>query len=273
MDDAINSILSAHGVKLIDIQPNQAAVVPDGYKLQDLETLLQRPARIRSTVKLTTAADFVAYVTRFKRPDSTNFVAPNLDGVAASKPLVSCVLDYHGDKDLQPSWCDHHVWFLPTKTPAYELLCALDGKLMDQQEFAQRLRDLARFCASHPAAEIIEVVQSMTLTSSGDFTSLNDEASGSVRLAYTLDVSAKAGTQERRLDVPRKIDFRVPIFIGAEKSTVSAELLYRTPKGAGQQVQLGIRLPDRKWVELELVQQLADQIREQTGLMTLVGSR
>jgi uncharacterized protein YfdQ (DUF2303 family) len=233
MIDAINNVLAHAGIKIISVEAGQAAVVPDGYKLADLEQFLAKPRRVREKVKLYNVADFVAYVMRFKTPQSTIFVTPNLDDVGAAKPLAIAVIDYHGD---EPTWNDHTASLIPTKSPAYEALVALDKEgLMAQDQFALRLRDLARFCASHPAAEILEIVSTMTLTSTGAFASLSDDASGSIRLP--------------------------------------ADLLYRVPKQAGQPVQLGIRLPERRWLELELVRQVADDVRQQTSLMTIVGTR
>ena len=271
MIDAINNVLAHAGIKIISVEAGQAAVVPDGYKLADLEQFLAKPRRVREKVKLYNVADFVAYVMRFKTPQSTIFVTPNLDDVGAAKPLAIAVIDYHGD---EPTWNDHTASLIPTKSPAYEALVALDKEgLMAQDQFALRLRDLARFCASHPAAEILEIVSTMTLTSTGAFASLSDDASGSIRLGYDVQVSAQAGGAERKLTVPRSLTFSVPVFLGGDKSLVPADLLYRVPKQAGQPVQLGIRLPERRWLELELVRQVADDVRQQTSLMTIVGTR
>lgn len=271
MDTAITSILDQAGVKLLTVQRGQAAVLPEGYSLKDLEAFLDQPNRVRETVKLTSAADFIAYVNRYKNDDSVIFITPDLGTVNATKPLAAAVIDYHGT--AAPAWADHKAWYLPTPSPAYALLCAMDGKLAAQDEFAQHLRDIARFCTSHPGADLLEIISSMTLTSRGDFKSLSDDTSGSIRLGYDLEVSAQAGTTEKRLTVPKTLTFRLPVFVGSEPSDVVADLLYRTPKAAGQSVQLGLRLPERRWLELDLIQQTATQIREATGLMVLVGGR
>lgn len=269
--DAINDVLAHAGIKIINVEAGQAAVIPEGFKLADLEQYLPQPRRVREKVKLYNVADFVAYVTRFKTPQSTIFVTPNLDDVGAAKPLATAALDYHGES---PTWNDHTASLIPTKSPAYEALVALDKVgLLPQEQFALHLRDLARFCASHQPAEILEIVSTMTLTSAGAFQSLNDDASGSIRLGYDVQVSAQAGSAERKLTVPRSLTFSVPVFLGGERSLVTADLLYRTPKAAGQSVQLGIRLPERRWLELELVRQVAEDVRQQTGLMTIVGTR
>src|SRR5690606_11950335 len=108
----------------------------------------------------------------------------------------------------------------------------------------------------------------------GDFQSYDDDLTGSVQLRFDLQVSANAGTQNRKLDVPRELIFKLPLLDGPGYADhlVRAELLYRIPRGAGEKVQLGIRLPDRLWMESDLIEALSAHIRDETGLLTIVGS-
>lgn len=256
------------------------AALPPSWQFHDLEKFRFAPHRVRETVRIPTFGSFVEYLAKYHLADSVVFVSPALTDLHGNTALATAVIDYHEpDKEdgvdaIMPRWCAHTVEYRPVASPAYRLLCDLDGKLLAQDEFAQRLRDLARFCTSHAAADLLEVVRTLTLTSRGEFASLNDDISGSVRLAYDVQVDARAGSAQRTLEVPREIKFAVPVLLGDETPTdIAAELLYRTPKQAGGAVQLGIRLPDRIWTENDLIDKVAKSIGVATGLLTIVGTR
>lgn len=273
--------------KAMDLMPLQTIALPPNWSLQDLEKWLDNPRRIRASIKVKNLGDFLKYVSKFKRGESSIvFVNPSLAELGSGATLATAVIDYHeAPAALQPgavydediaNWCTHTVEFQPTASPAYAMLCALDGKLLPQDEFAQKLRELARFCTSHAAADLLETVRTLSLTSRGEYASLNDDVSGSVRLAYDVQVDARAGTSQRSLEIPRVIVFTVPVFLGdapEAAQAINAELLYRVPKRAGGSVSLGIRMPDRLWLEHDLVTSTAKEIGSASGLLTITGTR
>jgi len=254
-----------------------AIALPPNWRLEQAENMLPFPLRARAQIRLRSLGDFLAYVERYRCPSSIVFVNPEPGAVASGQTLATAIIDYHDPEthtEGTAGWCEHIAEFAPAPSPAYELLCQIDGKILPQEEFAQRLRDLARFCTSHAAADLLEIVGTLTLTSRGDYASITDDISGSVRLGYDIQVDARAGSATRSLEIPRTIHFGVPIFLGDEDTRdITAELLYRVPKQAGGQVQLGIRMPERRWLEDELTRSLAASIREKSGLLTVVGTR
>lgn len=252
--------------------------LPPGFTLADLEKFREFPRAIKEHVQLTTLGGFTEYVNRYKRPETLVLITPTLESLGTGAALATATLDYHthahDEIGEHPRRATHLATFHPTRSPAYALLCSIDGIIMSQEDFAQRLRDLARFCTSHPAGELLEVIQTLQLTSRGEYQSHNDDISGAVRLKFNLEVEARAGTTEKSLTVPSGVDFSVPIFLDdANPTTVRTELLYRVPRQSGGQVQLGIRMPDRKWLEHQLIQGVGAQIREATDLLVLTGTR
>lgn len=263
----------------LDLAFTDAVALPPGYTLADAEKWASAPRRLVQHVKLRNLADFLAYIARYKNPDSLVLIAPNLTAIGTGEALATATLDYHhsehaGAGMVAPRFGSHVVSLHPTPSPAYALLCAMDGKIVEQDVFAQQLRDLTRFCTSHPAAELLEIVRTLTLSSSGEYQSHTDDVSGSVRFRYQVQVDARAGTTERTLTVPTSITFRVPVFIGDKTATeIGAEYLYRPPAQSGGKVRMGIRMPERLWLENELMERTADKIREATGLLVAVGTK
>lgn len=85
------------------------------------------------------------------------------------------------------------------------LFKAADGKFHSQFEFGDLIESAGHLITSHPAAEIVEIVDSVRASSKGSFESSIKRATGSVNLTYSEEVSAKAGTATRQLEVPREI--------------------------------------------------------------------
>ncbi|MGH3955924.1 MAG: DUF2303 family protein, partial [Mycobacterium sp.] len=85
------------------------------------------------------------------------------------------------------------------------LFNAADGKFHTQLEFGDLIEQAGHLITSHPAAEIMEIVDSVRASSRGSFESNIKRATGSVNLTYSEEVSAKAGTATRQLEVPREI--------------------------------------------------------------------
>lgn len=276
MEQVIQKILDANNVRIIPADTLVAAL-PSGYKLESMEEHQNSPNLIDQHLSTISHCDFVKYVNRYKEQQSLIAVSPDLSNVSKGKTLATCVIDYHQPiNEIKntpvPCWGRHIVSLLAQPSPEYQLLIDLDGQILGQADFALKLRDIARFSTSHKAAELIDIVRTMTLTSAGSFESIEDDFSGSVKFGYDVQVKASAGTSHRKLEVPRTITFDAPLLIGGPIVSIETELLYRIPKEPGGKVQLGIRLPNRRWQEIEAINATAKQLADETGLLTIVGN-
>lgn len=245
------------------------AAVPEGVTLVDLSSLMDVPARISGCTNLREYPSFTRYVLEYKEPGSRIFVSPDLT-FQKSEQLAVCYLDF--PEPSVPQWSQHSVCLLVQPSLEYRKLMDLDGKLLPQDDFARRLRDVSRFCTSLPAADLLEIASRLTLTSKGDFRSFSDDISGAVSLGYDVKVRASvSGTSPATLEVPTNLTFELPLLMGGRSVTVNAELLYRIPEEAGGKITMGIRLPDRLYDERDLLQELVKSIEFDTGVVTAVG--
>ena len=248
------------------------AVIPDNMTLVDLEKHDANPSRIRQSVSLTSIGKFVQLVNRFSNEHSIVFIAPDLKslGGGAGKPLATAVIDYH--RTGAPEWGSNRISLEARASLAYQKLMELDGKLMDQPDFAKSLEELARFSHTHAQADLLEIAQTMRLTSKGEFKNYDDEVSGSVDIRYDLQVQASAGTTERKLSVPTEIGFSVSLIEGLPAAVVPVKLLYRTPASPGQKVQMGIKIIDRTWIEEAAIAGVTERIETETNLEAYPGT-
>lgn len=226
---------------------------PSGVEIENLEPFLPNPRRQRSNAGHSTIASFVDYVGRHKRPNSALYVAEDLK---PGQAIAVAILDDHTSAGAggAAGWGDFRATSFASVSPEYALLTGFDGKVFNQSEFALSLRDISRFAVKPQAAELLELVRSISLSTKGRFQSATDEASGSVNFAFEHKVSAQAGTETKRIKVPETFTFRMPILAGGAPVDIVAEFFYRVQNEAGGEVRLGLRLANRRWDEAQAIE-------------------
>ncbi|MBX9918838.1 MAG: DUF2303 family protein [Mycolicibacterium frederiksbergense] len=85
------------------------------------------------------------------------------------------------------------------------LLKAADGEYHNQEAFGDLIESAGHLITSHPAAELMEIVDSVRGSSSGSFESRIRRDTGSQHLTYSEEVTTQAGSSARPLEVPRQI--------------------------------------------------------------------
>ncbi|MGU3650624.1 DUF2303 family protein [Mycolicibacterium sp. A43C] len=85
------------------------------------------------------------------------------------------------------------------------LFTAADGEFHNQNDFGDIIETAGHLITSHPAAELMEIVDSVRGSSSGAFESRIRRDTGSQHLTYSEEVTTQAGSSARPLEVPRLI--------------------------------------------------------------------
>lgn len=117
------------------------------------------------------------------------------------------------------------------------LLASADGKYHSQDEFGDLIEAAGHLITSHPAAELIEIVDSIRASSKGSFESKIRRDTGAQHLTYSEEVSTKAGSSARPLEVPREITLSARPFEDYPQVEVRCWLRLRINQG-----QLGMGL-------------------------------
>lgn len=274
MEDLIKEAIGKiAGVKLLDglASAAPAAAVPEGVSIQSLERFMPAPSRITGAVMLYRYDDFVRYVNDFKQDGARIFVTPELV-FARGGEMARAYLDY--PKPGEPAWSTHHVVLNVQQSLEYKLLTDLANKgLMVQADFALALRDVARFATTISAADLVEIAQTLTLSSKGEFASVEDNFSGSVRFGFDVQVKATSdATARKNIEVPQTIGFNLPVLLGGAPVDLEVELLYRVPNSKEDKVKMGIRIPDRLFVERAVLEESANKLEASTAVPTAFGS-
>lgn len=245
----------AAGVTLADpheleTQKVYGVLVPDGaaHKIVDPEQFLEGPRRAKGTVAPQTVDDLARYVQRHDDTTQTT-VWVDADGQA-----VTAVLNDHPAGGA--AWGDHRATLKLKPTPEWQRWVALDGKLVDQEQFAEHIELGLPEIVDPDGATMLEIAQSIEGSKSADFKAGHRLQDGSVAIEYVETTAAKAG-QKGELDIPARFRLAIAPFLGEEPAEISARFRYRI-RGSG--LVLGYLLERPELVVRQCVDNIADRL-------------
>jgi uncharacterized protein YfdQ (DUF2303 family) len=185
--------------------------------------------RKTGTTTVRDAASFLTYYA--KHHDDATEVYSDVEALS-----VTAVLDANAADE--PRFGGHRVTLALRRTKAWTEWLALDGKLVDQERFANFLEDQVPYLETPDAATMLEIAQSIKATTKADFQSSSRLQSGERKFAYVENTTASAGSKGD-LAIPETFVIAVPPFEGAGAYRMTARFKYRL--GGGQLV-LGFKL-------------------------------
>lgn len=193
------------------------AVVPVGYKVEDLERFLPAPVRIRERLVLTTAMSFIDYWQRYSTDASVLFA----DFKSRS---FKAVFDYH--QSDSPANCEHVAFLKLEHSDEWLRWERNNRKPMSQVEFANLIEDNILDVRAPAGAELLEVAKTLQAQKKVEFRSGTDLQNGAAQLTYNEVIDGQAGAKGQ-LTIPTQIKLGLRIFRGCEAYEVSARLRYR----------------------------------------------
>lgn len=209
------------------------------------------PTHKRGTTLVRDAESFLAYYD--KHHDTNTEVYADADRLT-----ITAVLDAHTPEAAR--WSGHRLGLALRETDAWKQWLARDGKLMDQETFAEFLEDHRPELLEPAAADMMEIAQSFQATTKVDFQSATRLSSGQRQFQYVETGTTKAG-QKGQLQVPESFVIGLVPFEGSEGYRLTARLRHRiTPSG----LQLGYKLerPDeiRRTAFADVLKAIGEQI-------------
>lgn len=218
----------------VPIDPGEVYLVPDGaggLSLVDTDKYGEVPRHTTAARVVTDAASFVAYVNRHALAGTEVYAHTNTSTVVA-------VIDSHEGTARDAGWQKHTVRLVLEKSKAWLAWEAADGKLVDQQTFADFLDDRYLDVIDPAPAVLIDIARTFQAKTSVNFESGFREGSGDVTLQYVEDTKAKAG-QKGDIEIPARIQLVLRPYVGGPIYSIWASFRYRLNGG---HVTLGFRL-------------------------------
>lgn len=227
-------------------------VVPGEGKVHTFPETLDRPLQLQQTVSLHTAKDFIGYVNRFADTNSVIFV-----NVLGGK--IQAVLDYHEatsvaeyGSNAKQRLCSHKAIFNVEQTPEFKKIRDKSGESMSQSDFALFLEDVMPYINQPAAAELYEIVSTLSAKTSVDFKSGVRTDNGQVSITYNENIDASAG-REGKLNIPEQIVFGIQVHRGGSHYALPARFRYRIKDG-------NLRM----WYDLDQLEKAIEKSMEDT---------
>jgi len=236
------------------------AVVPEGFRVEDLEKFARQPARIRESAVLQDVKSFCAYWARF--------AASNDNALFADQAVMrfTGIFDYH-ESVTQPGWKKHRATYACPLSPEWITWNIKNGKLMKQVEFAQFIEDNLPDVIRPVSAEFLEIARSLEAKKNVTFASSVRLDNGQSELSYEEDI--KGTSSKGRLEIPQSFTILIPVFINDTPITIDARLRYRINDGV---LVIWYDLHRPHIVLQDAFTRVVSEIETQTGVTALLGA-
>lgn len=242
-------------------------VVPDGYKVENLERLMELPLRKRGAIVTTNSAGFVDYLQRHATAELSTIYA-DIDSEQSRCKLLAVIDDHSKDA---PDWREHTCKFEPKLSVEWSRWNISNKKTMSQGAFAafleENLPDIASVPGFPTGTEVLQMALGFEANQDKKFRSKINLQSGGVQFEYVEDETKDTRT---KMIVFERFTIGVPVFDGSVSAyPVEARLKYREKSGDVTFWYELIR-PDRVF-KSAVADELA-AIKEGTGLQVIAGS-
>jgi uncharacterized protein YfdQ (DUF2303 family) len=272
MDVTENSTLVAFGIAASNARTSHGgipyAVVPEGFRLRDLESLLPAPARKRAKVTLQDAKSFIEYIKKHGSLDNCTLYA-DVNYEAFSCSLIAVINDNGADvSDAQ--WRDHTATFVPELSHEWKAWTRKNQAVQAQSDFAsfleENMSDIANIDPGMPtASEMLQMALDFEMHSNKRFKKTVDLQSGGVALEYVDQAD-----ENTTMRLYKRFVIGIPVFQNSSSAyPIQARLKFR--QNADRLV-FWFELVRSDRVYEQAVKEMIEKIHDETGCMLLYGT-
>lgn len=229
-------------------------------KLFSLEDYEARPYRKRGTVTVFDVASFNQVI---RDNAGAGDVSIYVDR-HPERPVVEAVLNGNGKGG--PGWSDFRVRIAARPTPQWQKWKGIDGKLLDQTQFAEFIEENLADISDPPGAEMLEVATAFQVARNTSFRRATRLSDGNVQLEHVENTEAKVGPGA--ISVPETITLGLAPLYGAPVYKVPARFRYRLTDG---KLTLGIKMQRLEDIMADVLEQVVAAIERSTDVSVLEG--
>jgi uncharacterized protein YfdQ (DUF2303 family) len=219
------------------------------------------PSRKRGTIDVFDVGSLNLAIAA-NREDSCNVVVYIRTDV--NDPSIVAILNDHGPNG--PGWRDFRVAVKFQHTTQWSKWLALDGKMVDQETFAEFIEDNIADIDDPPGAVMLEVASHIQATRTGNFRSARSLSNGTVQFQNVEDIDTRVGASS--FDVPEKFTLALAPLMGTPLYRVPARFRYRLNNG---KLTLGFKLQRVEDLMKQIFDDFAASIVRDDGIVVLEG--
>lgn len=238
------------------INAAEVALVPEGYRIEDLEEFHDRPRRIRQRPQLQSMESLLEYISKHRNDNSVIFFDED-------RMLARFVADYHDMQAGEPAWCDHTAAYQAKLDERWEAWTQHDMKPMNQIELAMFIERRVKDFAQPTGTEMLELATTFQLKKKVTYSKGVNLANGDIEFTYNSTDQGN-GT----VHVPAEFTLGVPVFKNSDFYQVQAKFRYRLKD---EQVIFQYELMNLEDIKRDAVEGMLEKLRE-SGLTVYLGS-
>lgn len=259
---AIASVTAPHLIAADD--GRTFAAIPQGIELRDVTppnaARTSKPDTIRQIVTLQTAESLIAYVERFKTPNTVLFADIDADTIVAA-------IDYHGQTDADLV-VHKSVLTLP-RSLAWQRWDEIDGELMSQLDFARFIDEYTAHFVSPNPADLLELCNNIQAIEKVDYRAKTRINSDNVDFDIAATTEAFSQVQGEKLTIPTHFVISIPVYFGEEKRSIDVRLRWK--KSPSEGLQLGVMILNKEETRQEEFKAVVEKVAAGTNLTSIYG--
>lgn len=198
-----------------EIDGRRFAIVPPGYKVEDLHRFQGEPARKRGHVTLSDADSFIAYVMHHATEPTTIYGDDE-------KLAFVAVLNEHGV--IRAGWRDHVAWLQLKFSAQWKRWSAANGKAFTQQEFALFIENGIPDIVEPAGTVLMDVTRNLSATKKVSYQSGLRLENGDMQLSYIEETDANVKGQ---VTIPTMFKLGIPVVVGGIVYAIDVRFRYR----------------------------------------------
>lgn len=257
-ETAAQEIIAAAHQQIRAINNIPLVLLPEGFRVEDMEHMLPAPTRKKGTVVLNDEDSFIAVVNDQKNPDTRLFST-------IKPPTFTAVFNHTASG---PGWGDHRAKYNAPLSPEWVAWSGQDGKQVSQVDLAQFIENNLLDVVDPDGATLLEICRTLEAKKKVNFSSSIRLSDGSNQFTFEEEVQGSA--QKGTLSVPEQFAIGVPIFENGEKWKFDVRLRFRISEGGKLTMWIELVRP-HKVIE-EAVKEMRIRISAGTELAILNGA-
>lgn len=169
---------------------------------------------------------------------------------------------YNDHTDTDPGWRDDKLTLQLAPDEDWQAWHNISGTYFRQAEFGDKVENLLHTVTNPDQAELLEIIDSIRASTSGEFESAIERANGSQKLTYKQEHTVKAG-RGGQLEIPQIITLELRPWDG-HPETYPVEAYFRTRVQDGA-LGLAIKLKPTQQIIREAWYAVTQAVASQTG--------
>ena len=183
----------------------------------EMNKAVERPDRIRSSVKLESVDSFTKYLNEHKNANTRVFSFTSGDDL-----ILVAYIDFYGKGE--PSFVTHTAQLVLKQTQEFARWRKKSGQFENQFEFAEFIAENTMDVVKPTGAELLELCRDLQGTQEVQFTGRSIEKNGNVRFVYDESTKLERGDGGRAwISVPETLELQIAPFVGMPPQKIIAD--------------------------------------------------